>query len=102
MRHADAFTLSLFRHTWFSTTEEANIPIAPTPQHSAKLIFEIFKAHSIQSGENLTGGVLNAQFLSQGGRAPDYEAGLRFAIAQGWIKIEPTMIQLTDGGFAAM
>lgn len=78
------------------------MPNAPTPEESAKIILEIFKAHSVQSGEILAGGVLNAQFLSEGGRTPDYEAGLRFAIAQGWIKIEPTMIRLTDDGFAAM
>jgi len=78
------------------------MPNAPTPEDSAKLILEIFKAHSVQSGEILMGGAVNAQFLSEGGRASDYEAGLRFAIVQGWIKIEPTMIRLTDDGFAVM
>jgi hypothetical protein len=60
------FRLEPVSHTWFSTTEEANIPIAPTPQHSAKLIFEIFKAHSVQSGENLIGGGLSRRHLPFG------------------------------------
>ena len=47
-------------------------------------------------------GAVNKQYLLGGGRAPDYKAGLDFAVAEGWIIVEPHMLRLTGKGFAAL
>jgi hypothetical protein len=47
-------------------------------------------------------GALNLEFLTNGGTAAEYGDGIKFAVAQEWIEIEPTNVRLTEVGFAAI
>lgn len=76
--------------------------IVTTAGDRAKIILSIFKDHSVRVGEVLMKGAVNKQYLLGGGQAPDYKAGLDFAVAEGWIIVEPHMLRLTGKGFAAL
>jgi hypothetical protein len=76
--------------------------IVTTAGDRAKIILSIFKDHSVRAGEVLMKGAVNKEFLLGGGHAPDYNAGLEFAVAQGWLTSEPNMLRLTGKGFAAL
>ena len=74
---------------------------APTPEESAKRILAIFSSHHVQSGEILMTSQLNSRFLSGEWRGSDYAVGMTLAVDYGWITLEPTMVRLTEAGFAA-
>lgn len=75
----------------------------PTPEESARVILDIFKAHSCRPGQTLKGNVVKSAFLKAGGMPDGYGAALRYAEAQGWLApVSVTGIKLTDAGFSAM
>jgi hypothetical protein len=76
--------------------------IMTTAADRAKIILSIFKDHSVRAGEVLMKGAVNKQYLLGGGLAPDFKVGLDFAVAQGWVTVEPNMLRLTGAGFAAL
>lgn len=76
--------------------------IVTTAGDRAKIILSIFKDHNVRVGEVLMKGAVNKEYLQGGGQAPDYNAGLDFAVAQGWLASEPNMLRLTSKGFAAL
>jgi hypothetical protein len=48
--------------------------------------------------EICTAGALNADFIKAGGAVADYEAGMTFAIVNGWVADEGEMIRLLSAG----
>jgi hypothetical protein len=75
---------------------------APTPEESARNILAIFKHHNVQTDEVLLAGALNIQFINAGGSPADYEAGMGFAIQNGWLEQDGMMVRLNAAGFAEM
>jgi hypothetical protein len=71
----------------------------PTPEESARLILAIFRYNNIQTDRFLEAGALNSQFIDADGSPADYEAGMKFAIEHGWIRIEPNVVRLNASGF---
>jgi hypothetical protein len=75
----------------------------PTPEESARAILAIFKSKNARPGEVLIAGHVKMKFLTSGGRADDYAAGLKLAGEKGWLEPGPSdSIRLTDGGFGKM
>jgi hypothetical protein len=74
----------------------------PTPEQSARRILAILQRHNVTSGQIMMAGALNLEFLTNGGTAAEYGDGIKFAVAQEWIEIEPTNVRLTEVGFAAI
>ncbi len=74
----------------------------PTAEESAKRILAIFERHNVEADAFLMAGALNIEFLAGGGTPAEYEEGMKFAVAEDWIEIEPNMVRLKDAGFDAM
>ncbi len=74
----------------------------PTPEESARLILAIYRYNNVRAGSFLEAGALNSQFIDIDGSAADYEAGVKFAVERGWIKVEPSVVRLNASGTAAM
>jgi hypothetical protein len=75
----------------------------PTPEESARLILSFFKDHNRRAGEALMLDLVNTEFSTRGGRADDFNAGMEYALDQGWIEMPSSnAMRLTDAGFAAM
>jgi hypothetical protein len=75
----------------------------PTPEDSARAILAIFKAHNMRPNGMLMVGQVNTQFLTNGGKAADYAAGLQYAVHKDWlIMTRSSMLLLTNAGFTEM
>jgi len=76
----------------------------PTPEQSARAILAIFREKSIRPGQILMAGQVNLQFLTSGGTAEDYGAGLTYAGERNWLEAGQggVTLVLTDAGFAEM
>jgi hypothetical protein len=73
-----------------------------TPEQSARSILAIFTHFNIQTDQVLLSGALNIQFINAGGSPADYDAGMEFAILNGWIDHDGMMVRLNAAGFAEM
>jgi hypothetical protein len=74
-----------------------------TPEESARVILSFFKDHNRRAGEALMFGLVNTEFLTRGGTADDFNAGMEHARDQGWIEMPSSnVIRLTEAGVAAM
>jgi hypothetical protein len=76
----------------------------PTPEESARAILAIFKSKNVRPNAVLMAGQVNLQFLTSGGTAADYKAGLEYACERGWLTpgTTGTTLVLTDTGFTEM
>ena len=76
---------------------------SPSPEASARTILGILKSFGCRPGDVVVAGQINAMFITNGGRAKDYDAGMKHANDSGWIETASTAaIRLTDAGFAEM
>ena len=81
---------------------------SPTPEQSARAILDIFKSRNCYAGDPLEISYIKTQFLEKHGSAADCNAGLLYAVDNGWLEVTPTtrdmqphdMRTLTAAGFA--
>jgi len=79
-----------------------------TPEQSARAILAIFKFRSCVAGDPLEISYIKTQFLENHGSIADCEAGLLYAVDNGWLEVTPTTRDmqphdtrtLTAAGFA--
>jgi len=79
-----------------------------TPEQSARAILAIFRARNCFAGDPLEISDIKTQFLENRGSADDCNAGLLYAVDNGWLVVIPTerdtgphnMRTLTEAGFA--
>jgi hypothetical protein len=64
----------------------------------ARRIIKLLRDANIGADEICTAGALNADFIKAGGEVADYEAGMTFAIVNGWVADEGEMIRLLSAG----
>jgi hypothetical protein len=75
----------------------------PTPEESARAILAIFAFHNSRPDDVLMAGQVNFAFRQAGGRAAEFQAGLEYAVQNGWLEIgENNTIKLTNAGFTEM
>jgi hypothetical protein len=80
---------------------------SPTPEQSARAILDIFKSRNCYAGDPLEISYIKTQFLENHGSAADCNAGLLYAVDNGWLEVTPTtrdmqlhdMRTLTAAGF---
>ena len=79
-----------------------------TREQSARAILAIFKFRNCFAGDPLEISYIRTQFLENHGSAADCNAGLLYAVDNGWLEVTPTtrdmqphdMRTLTAAGFA--
>ena len=79
-----------------------------TPEQSAGAILAIFKFRNCFAGDPLEISYIRTQFLENHRSAADCDAGLLYAVDNGWLEVTPTerdmqrhdMRMLTAAGFA--
>jgi hypothetical protein len=75
---------------------------AQTAEESARSILAILRDRNVKPGESLRAGPVNRDFISNGGAALDFDAGLEYAAEMGWLLVVGAVIRLTDRGVAQM
>ena len=78
----------------------------PSPEESGRRILAIFACDNLRAGEMMRWPALHSNFLNGGGRADDFEAGLRWLIRQRYAEVRterwpPQEVFLTKAGFDA-
>ena len=72
----------------------------PTPEESARAILAIFAVDNSRPDDVLIAGGVNFAFRQAGGMAEEFQAGLEYAVQNGWLEIgENDTIKLTSAGF---
>jgi hypothetical protein len=72
----------------------------PTPEESARAILAIFAVDNSRPDHVLMAGGVNFAFRQAGGMAEEFQAGLEYAVQNGWLEIgENNTIKLTNAGF---
>ena len=61
-----------------------------TPEAAARKLLELVLSKDIDVGQFAYVGATNDAFLQSGGSVAEYGAGRDFAVAQGWIAIDPS------------
>ena len=75
----------------------------PTPEESARAILAIFAVDNSRPDDVLIAGGVKFAFRQAGGMAEEFQAGLEYAVQNGWLEIgENNTIKLTNAGFTAM
>jgi hypothetical protein len=73
----------------------------PTPEESARRILSIFALNNSRPDDVLMAEPANFAFRQAGGSAAEFQAGLEYAVQNGWLAIgENNTIKLTNAGFA--
>jgi hypothetical protein len=78
-----------------------NMATAPSAEESARRILRIFLDHDQRAGDVLQQNTFIDPFAQPGWKTSDYNAGIAYAVAQGWL--EPVTLgshRLTSDGFA--
>ena len=71
-----------------------------TPEESATRILNILRERNVSAGEvGMIGWFLNPFSVDEWSIA-DFDAGVNFAAASGWLTVEGPMLRLTDLGEA--
>ena len=76
----------------------------PTPEETAREILAIFVSHFKSRPEDvLRINNFLAVWLPRGLAAEDFNPGMEYAVAQGWVEVRPggESFKLTSAGFAA-
>jgi hypothetical protein len=74
---------------------------SPTPEESARRILSIFALNNSRPDDVLMAEQANFAFRQAGGSAAEFQAGLEYAVQNGWLEIsENDTIKLTNVGFA--
>ncbi len=60
------------------------------PEAAARRLLAIVLARDIDVGQFAYAGAVNDTFLQAGGDVAEYIAGRDFAVAHGWIKLDPS------------
>jgi len=79
------------------------VATAPSPEDTARAILQTLVTRlNVRGGQGALRDAVIQNARSQGVDPEDFEAGLTFAIAQGWILSVPSKhwVGLTDAGFA--
>jgi hypothetical protein len=73
-------------------------------EHSARKILSIVRAFDVRPGQFIMTRFINTKFLTSGGSAHEFEAGLLYAGHHGWLQVESggANLYLTQAGFDAM
>ena len=73
-------------------------------EQSARKILSIFKTFNVRPGQLIITRFVDTKFLTTGGSADEFEAGLLYADSQGWLEVGAggTNLYLTQAGFDAM
>jgi hypothetical protein len=88
--------LSQTRSLWSMAT-------LPTPEEAARRILSIFALNNSRPDDVLMAEQANFAFRQAGGSAAEFQAGLEYAVQNGWLEIgENNTIKLTNAGFAEM
>lgn len=75
----------------------------PTAEDAAIYILSIFKQFNVQIDNVLMQGSFMRPFAASPWQASDYNAGIEYAVQQGWVEMtNPTTIKLTAAGYAKM
>jgi hypothetical protein len=75
----------------------------PTPEESARAILAIFALNNSRPDDVLMAGQGEFAFRQAGGTAAEFQAGLEYAVQNGWLEIgENNTIKLTNAGFTEM
>jgi hypothetical protein len=73
---------------------------APTAEDSARRILHIFLEFGHRSGDVMQQNSFIAPFAEPGWKASDFNAGITFAISEGWLEsVSSASYRLTDLGF---
>jgi len=75
----------------------------PTPEQCAREILAIFVWHfGLLAGDVLPHNNFLTLWPQRGYRSEDFDAGVQFAIARGWLELVPSgnLYRLTKSGFA--
>ena len=80
---------------------------ALTPEQTAEAILGLFNKANKRPGESMLVGaitIMNMQIMEVGTdmRGADVEAGLEYAIEQGWLEKAGSAMRLTEAGFKRM
>ena len=72
----------------------------PRPEQSARRILAILLEGGARANEGSLIPQVNMQFITAGGGADDFTAGLRYAADNGWVKDgKNSFILFTESGF---
>jgi hypothetical protein len=75
----------------------------PTPEESARAILTIIAFHNSRPDDVLVAEQINFAFRQAGGSAAEFQAGLEYAVQNGWLEIgKNNTIKLTNAGFSEM
>jgi hypothetical protein len=76
----------------------------PTPEDCGRKVLAYYKLGNLRPGEAISIPSLRARWMGAGLRADDLQAGLKWLVAQAYLRPEQrdTMFHLTESGFAAM
>jgi TPP-dependent 2-oxoacid decarboxylase len=75
----------------------------PTPEESARAILAIFALQNSRPDDVLMAEQGNFAFRQAGGTAAEFQAGLEYAVQNGWLEIgNDNTIKLTNAGFTQM
>lgn len=64
----------------------------------ARRIIKLMRDANVGPDDIRATGELNVDFINAGGEVADYEAGMMFAIVNGWLADEGEMIRLLSAG----
>jgi hypothetical protein len=74
---------------------------APTSEDVARMILVRFAGGDARAGHVLTGTIVSIQDANKLTKA-EIDAGVKYAVKRGWVKVAGLTLRLTVRGFAAM
>jgi hypothetical protein len=76
---------------------------APTAEDAARRILEVLRESDTRARAYFMRSATERAFAQGAWRAADWQAGLTYAVAAGWLTIHSeTMLRLTDEGYEEM
>jgi hypothetical protein len=85
-----------------SRPQEIHMAKARTEEDAARYILDIFvRKNSMASGDTLQMASFFKPFTADGWRMVDFNAGLKHAIAKGWVVDQFGSVKLTEAGRSA-